>query len=109
MALKLDREVIARIAQRHGGSRIRLFGSALTDRFDPERSDVDLLVEFQGGIEDPFDAYFGLKEDLEAYFGRSFDLVMSNAIRNPYFRSEVEAHAQELYTAWDGQITAPKY
>ncbi len=40
------------------GSRIRLFGSALTDRFDPERSDVDLLVEFQGGIEDPFDAYF---------------------------------------------------
>ena len=34
---------------------------------------------------------------------------MSNAIRNPYFRTEVEAHAQELYTAWDGQITAPKY
>ena len=52
MALKLDREVIARIAQRHGGSRIRLFGSALTDRFDPERSDVDLLVEFQGGFDE---------------------------------------------------------
>ena len=99
MALKLDREVIARIAQRHGGSRIRLFGSALTDRFDPERSYIDLLVEFQNGIKDPFDAYFGLKEDLEAYFGRSFDLVMSNAIRNPYFRSEVETHAEELYAA----------
>ncbi len=76
-----------------------MFGSALTDRFDPERSDVGLLVEFQSGIKDPFDAYFGLKEDLEANFGRSVDLVMPNAIRNPYFRSEVEIHAEELYAA----------
>ncbi len=85
-----------------------MFGSALTDHFDPKRSDVDLLVEFHSGIKDPFDAYFGLEEDLEAYFGRSVDLVMSNAIRNPYFRSEAEAHVEELYAAWDGQITAPK-
>ena len=99
MALELDRETIARIAQRHGARRIRMFGSALTDRFAPERSDIDLLVEFRSGIEDPFDAYFGLKEDLESYFGLSVDLIMSNAIRNPYFLSEVETYAEELYAA----------
>ena len=33
---------------------------------------------------------------------------MSNAMRNPYFRSEVETYAEELYAALDGQITTPK-
>ena len=61
----LDREAIARACRAHDVRRLRLFGSAASDRFRPEHSDVDILVDFNPGTPDPFDAYFGLKEDLE--------------------------------------------
>jgi predicted nucleotidyltransferase len=32
-----------------GISRLELFGSAATDAFDPERSDLDFLVEYPRG------------------------------------------------------------
>ena len=49
--------------------------------FDPERSDVDFLVEFQpGGGFSLFDAYFDLREALIALLGRQVDLVMPDAI-----------------------------
>jgi len=42
---KLD--AIADACRRHQVLRMHLFGSALRDDFDPARSDLDLLVEFQ--------------------------------------------------------------
>jgi predicted nucleotidyltransferase len=83
---------------------MRVFGSATGDRFDASRSDVDLLVEFQPTVIDLFDAYFGLKEDLERIFGRRVDLVMADAVRNPYFRAEAFATAEELYADWIGGV-----
>lgn len=37
----LDLDAISRACQRFGVERLRIFGSALTDRFDPEGSDID--------------------------------------------------------------------
>ncbi|WP_242086775.1 nucleotidyltransferase family protein [Microbacterium lacticum] len=101
MALRLvvDREEIARVCRSRGVKHMRVFGSATGDRFDASRSDVDLLVEFEPGVVDLFDAYFGLKEDLELLFGRQVDLVMADAVRNPYFRAGALATAEELYAA----------
>lgn len=98
-ALVLDREAIARTCDAHGVQRLRLFGSAISDRFDPAHSDVDVLVEFAPGTPDPFDAYFGLKEDLERLFDREVDLVMADAMRNPHFAASALASAKELYAA----------
>jgi predicted nucleotidyltransferase len=97
--LLLDRDAIARVCRAHGVSRLRMFGSATTDRFNPERSDVDFLVEFTPGAEDPFDNYFGLKEDLELQLGRSVDLVMEKAVRNPYFATSAALSAHDVYAA----------
>ncbi|MGN8027628.1 nucleotidyltransferase family protein [Microbacterium sp. 22242] len=101
MALKIDvdREEIARVARTRGVQRLRVFGSAVTERFDPEHSDVDVLVDLSTEAGDTFDAYFGLKEDLEQIFGRPVDLVMAKAVRNPYFRERAFATAEELYAA----------
>ena len=80
--------------------RLDLFGSAATATFDPARSDVDLLVEFEPG--DPpqtLDDYFGLKESLEALLGRPVDLVMPGAVRNPYVRADIERSRRPLYAA----------
>lgn len=99
MTAVLDRDAVAKIAESYAVKRLRVFGSVLTDRFDSKTSDIDLLVEFTDQAEDPFGAYFGLKEDLERLFGRSVDLVMTNAIRNPFFLSAVEDQAEELYAS----------
>lgn len=54
-------EVIA-LSQRFAVSSLAVFGSAVTGAFDPDRSDVDFLVELDppAGVS-RFDAYFGLK------------------------------------------------
>lgn len=41
-------ERIAEICRRHGVHRLALFGSILSERFDPS-SDVDMLVQFEPG------------------------------------------------------------
>lgn len=99
MGLALDRDAIARACHLHGVSRLRIFGSATSERFDTERSDVDFLVEFAPGTQNPFAAYFGLKEDLEGLLGRRIDLVMANAVRNPHFAASASAEAEEVYAA----------
>lgn len=91
---------LVRLCQRFGVIRLDVFGSAAHGEFDPERSDVDFLVEL-----DPptgmsrFDAYFGLKEALEALLGRPVDLVGSSALANPYFAEAVERTREPLYAA----------
>ena len=57
--------------------RIGLFGSFASDASD-EKSDIDLLVEFESPT---FDHYMDLKFYLEALFGRSVDLVLPDTIK----------------------------
>lgn len=78
---------------------MRVFGSATREDFDIDQSDVDLLVDFQPSIPDLFESYFGLKEDLELIFGRPVDLVMADAVKNPYFAARATAEAEDLYAA----------
>lgn len=97
--LVIDREAIVDLCRRRGVRRLSIFGSALTDRFDADHSDVDFLVEFDDTSATLFDDYFGLKEDLETLLGRSVDLVMPSALKNPYFASSVRASEEEIYAA----------
>ncbi len=76
------REALAELCRRYGVKRLEVFGSAArgTD-FDPDRSDVDFLVEFeQGGDLTPRDRFLGLAEALERLMGRPVDLVERNAV-----------------------------
>ena len=97
--LVLDREAIALACRARGVTRLAVFGSATSDRFDTILSDVDFLVEFAPGADDAFGAYFGLKEDLEALLGRPVDLVMANAVHNPHFAASAVGGAEEVYAA----------
>ena len=95
----LTRDAIARACQRFGVARLRLFGSAVTDEFDPEHSDFDFFVDFQPQVADLLGNYLGLTAELEQITGRKVDLVMSDAVENPYFAAEASRGAQELYAA----------
>ena len=95
----LDLDAIRHVCERYGVQRLRVFGSVLTDRFDPARSDVDFLVDFMPDRADPFDDYFGLREALTGLVGRDVDLVVTRSMRNPYFKASALGHAQDLYAA----------
>lgn len=92
------RDEIERLCAHYGVRRLELFGSAAGGDFEPERSDLDFLVEFQDLPLDRYaDSYFGLLFALEDLFGRHVDLVMTSAIRNPYFLEEIEESRTVLY------------
>lgn len=95
----LDLDAIARACERYGVARLRVFGSAVTGRFDPEHSDIDFLVDFVPGRPSQFHDYFDLKIELERITGRRVDLVDASAVRNPYFKAAAFESARDLYAA----------
>ncbi len=98
--LEDKREAIADVCARHGVARLDAFGSALRDDFNPDNSDVDLLVEF--APMKPYarvDAYFGMLNELRELFNREVDLVMVGAVKNPYISRDIERTKQSLYAA----------
>jgi uncharacterized protein len=91
---------VRRLCRRFGVRRLEVFGSSTGGDFDPARSDVDFLVEFERDLPArALDTYFGLKEGLEALFGRPVDLVMSGAVENPYLRHGIEQSRETIYAA----------
>jgi len=50
--------VIAEICRLYRVRRPAVFGSALTERFDPARSDVDFAVDFADDVDSRFEAHF---------------------------------------------------
>ncbi len=94
------RAQIEALCRRYRVRRLDVFGSAIRDDFDPGRSDVDFLVEFE---KDPdlntFHAYMDLREALADLLGRPVDLVMPSAIRNPYIKADIEATREPVYAA----------
>jgi len=91
---------IAELCRRYHVERLELFGSAARGAdFDPQRSDIDLLVTYQPQAQPTFNDYFDLSEQLAALFARPVDLVMSGAVRNPYLRAGIERSKELLYAA----------
>ena len=93
-------EQVIGLCRVHGVRRLALFGSTARGDFNPERSDVDLLVEFPDlPPAERARRYFDLLEDLERLFGRSVDLVEPDAVRNPFVRRHIDASKVVLFEA----------
>jgi predicted nucleotidyltransferase len=91
---------IAVLCRRLGVQCLDLFGSVLTNRFDPERSDLDFLVAFQPMPAGQYaTACRELRAVLEQLFARRVDLLTENALVNPYLRRQIEAEKRRLYPA----------
>lgn len=99
VAVLLDIDAIRSACERFGVERLRVFGSVLTDQFDPETSDIDFLVTFQPERHNLFHDYFDLKFELERVVGREIDLVMERSVKNPFFKAAAFESAQDVYAA----------
>jgi predicted nucleotidyltransferase len=91
---------IKRLCSKFNVSKLEVFGSSLTDKFDPDSSDIDFLVEFKPLEQGQYaDAYFGLLEAIKKLLDRNVDMVMTKAIKNPYFLQEIKQKRQIVYAA----------
>jgi len=89
---------IAELCRQHHVRRLALFGSALGEDFDPQRSDLDFVVEFQPLPAGQYaSTYFRLLEALAELFGRPVDLIEAGSVRNPYLKRAIEARQETLY------------
>ena len=99
-AIAERRTGLIELCQRFRVRRLDLFGSAASGAFDPARSGLDFLVEFEPHSPlRALDAFFGFKDGLEALFGRPVDLVMTGAVTNPYLQAGIDASRETLYAA----------
>ena len=97
---------IEELCLKGGVLNLGLFGSGATAEGYSEESDLDFVVEFEAANFGAYaDAYFGLLESLKRLFGRPVDLVIGSAIRNPYFREEVERTKVSIYEARNQEIS----
>ena len=89
---------IADLCRRHEVRRLDLFGSAARGDFQPERSDLDFVVQFaRTGYAGYADTFLNFADALETLLGRKVDLLTERMIRNPYFRATVDATRQTIY------------
>lgn len=95
--LNIDR--IIELCKKFHVRRLWVFGSILTPRFN-DKSDVDLCVDFDWdstSLMDAADNFFDFQYALEDVFGRKVDLTDDSAVRNPYFREELNEKRHLIY------------
>jgi uncharacterized protein len=99
--IALHREELRALCRRFHVRRLDLFGSAARSDFDPERSDIDFLVEFDRERPEALSlkTYFGFKGALETLLGRPVDLVEPGAVRNPYLKASIEGWREAVFEA----------
>ncbi|MEI7688215.1 MAG: nucleotidyltransferase domain-containing protein [Planctomycetota bacterium] len=92
---------VGALCRQHGVKKLEIFGSATGSAWDPARSDLDFLVEFLAGHDlGPWmGRYFEFKEQLERLFERPVDVIFASALKNAYFRREVDRTRIAVYVA----------
>jgi uncharacterized protein len=90
--IETHREQIAELCRRYGVQRLDVFGTAARETdFDPERSDVDLLISYRPDQPGPrMTEYLALRDALTELLGKPVDLVMAGALDNPFVRAGIE-------------------
>lgn len=96
-SLKNKLPEITDLLKQHKVKSAYVFGSVLTDDFNPS-SDIDLLVYFR---KVPFKGYadnlFDLEEKLVKMLGRKVDIVPGHTLSNPYFIASINRNKVALY------------
>lgn len=74
------------------------FGSSVTEKFNKDYSDIDLLVEIDAS--DPIDRgekLISLWDTFESFFHRKVDLLTDSSIKNPYLRKSIDSTKILIY------------
>jgi len=95
--IEMNIDKIIALCKKYKVAKLWVFGSILTPHFNDE-SDVDFSVVFHyDQIQDLFLTFFDFIEDLQSLLGRKVDLVDETAIKNDFFRQELNNTKRLVY------------
>ena len=89
------------LCEKYSVRKLTIFGSAVKGTFDPEKSDLDFVVEFEWHP-DPSERgrrWLELWDELKDLFGRNIDLLVASTIENPYVAESIRISHLDLYAA----------
>ena len=97
--IKNHRRELSELCKRLKIRRLEVFGSAATGEFEPDKSDVDFIVEFEDPEAEPglLSRYITLSEELSKLLGTEVEIITPQSIRNPYFRRSVDRTRELVY------------
>ncbi len=96
LRISSHKQFIEKICRDLNVKRLDLVGSAARNDFKLEKSDIDVLVEFDG-TDKLFDRYFELKKRLGQKLGRKVDVIQDSAVKNPYVRKSLDKDKVRIY------------
>ena len=98
MTIDTIRQAVIPACKKFAVRHLDVFGSVVRNQ-ETAISDIDLLVEFNEPERTPAQRFFGLLHYLEDTLGCKIDLLTTNGLHNPYFKSRV---LKEKVTIYEG-------
>jgi uncharacterized protein len=98
--LSISQDDIVAFCNRWQVTELALFGSVLREDFNPDSSDVDVLVSFAPEHAWTFDAAFQMREELMELFKRNVDLISRTSLEkssNWLRKNNILNSAQVIY------------
>ena len=97
MDLKPKMKRLKEICRKNNVAMLGVFGSVSRGE-DTAESDIDLVVDFNPiDISIYAENYYNLKFSLQSILNRPIDLLEDNAIKNPYFRQNLNETRKLIY------------
>ncbi len=100
--LKIAPEDLDAFCQQWKITELAFFGSVLRDDFDPNRSDIDVMVTFAPNAGWTLLDFVQMHEELSALAGRKVDILTRKSVqrsRNPIRRRAILDTAKVVYVA----------
>jgi len=95
---RIDLALLPNFCRKHGVARLLVYGSVLRNDFDPDSSDVDLLVQFLPGVHRGLFKLVAMRQELARMIGHEIDLTTIGSL-SKYLRQDVLDSAEVLYDA----------
>lgn len=86
------------LCKAHNVKKLYAFGSSITNQFNEETSDIDLLIEIDN--DDPIELgenMMNIWDKFEEFFQRKVDLLTFTSIKNPILKKSIDATKILIY------------
>lgn len=93
-----NRDELAELCKQYRIAKLSFFGSVLRDDFDPDRSDIDVLIELEPGASKSLFDLVKIQDTLTELLGKQVHLSLPASLSR-YFKDEVLNEAQVQYVS----------
>jgi len=94
------------LCKNHNVKHLYAFGSAVTENFNEDSSDIDLLIEIDNN--DPIERgenLMNIWDKFEDFFQKKVDLLTNSSIKNPILRKNIDATKVLIYDGKEQKVS----